>query len=74
MLDWTKLGDERVLKTILTAATAGFVMAAVVCAGVASAAAAPLSLHGGLPNLEQVEISPDGKLLAVAVTAVNGAL
>jgi len=29
---------------------------------------APLSLYGGLPNLEQVEISPDGKLLAIAVT------
>jgi dipeptidyl aminopeptidase/acylaminoacyl peptidase len=32
------------------------------------AAAPPLSLYGRLPNLEQVEISPDGKLLAIAVT------
>jgi dipeptidyl aminopeptidase/acylaminoacyl peptidase len=29
---------------------------------------APLSLYGGLPTLEQVEISPDGKLFAIAVT------
>jgi len=31
-------------------------------------AAPPLSLYGRLPNLEQVEISPDGKMLAIAVT------
>jgi dipeptidyl aminopeptidase/acylaminoacyl peptidase len=34
----------------------------------AKAGPPPLSLYGGLPNLEQVEISPDGKLLAVAIT------
>ena len=28
----------------------------------------PLSLYGGLPSLEQVEISPDGKLLAISLT------
>jgi len=42
-------------------------MAAAAC-GVASAAAPPLSLYGRLPNIEQIEISPDGKKLAIAVT------
>lgn len=37
-------------------------------AGAALAEVTPLSVYGGLPNLEQVEISPDGKFLAIAVT------
>ena len=55
-------------KNVLAAATAGFVMAAAVCAGTASAAAPPLSVYGRLPNIEKVEISPDGVNLAVVVT------
>jgi dipeptidyl aminopeptidase/acylaminoacyl peptidase len=48
--------------------TAGFIMAASLCAGAASAAVPPLSVYGRLPNIEQVEISPDGTKLAVAIT------
>ncbi|KQY95427.1 peptidase S9 [Caulobacter sp. Root1455] len=45
-------------------------MAAAVCAssGSASAEGPPLSVYGGLPNLEEVEISPDGGKLAIIVT------
>ena len=43
-------------------------MAAALCGGAASAGAPPLSVYGRLPNVEQVEISPDGKKLAIAVT------
>ena len=60
------------LKTILAAATAGFVMAAAGWNGAVwaapASAAPPLSVYGRLPNIEQIEISPDGKKLAVAVT------
>ena len=41
---------------------------ATVSSGAAQAEVTPLSVYGGLPSLEHVEISPDGKLLAVAVT------
>jgi dipeptidyl aminopeptidase/acylaminoacyl peptidase len=34
----------------------------------AHAAVPPLSVYGSLPNLEEVEISPDGKKLAITVT------
>ncbi|HWU12594.1 MAG TPA: S9 family peptidase [Caulobacter sp.] len=37
-------------------------------AGAASAEVPPLSVYGRLPNVEQVEISPDGTKLAIAVT------
>jgi len=57
-----------VLKNGLAAATAGFVMAAAVCAVAASAEVTPLSVYGGLPNVEQVEISPDGTKLAISLT------
>ena len=56
------------LKSILAAATAGFAMAAAFCAGAAPTGVPPLSVYGRLPNIEQVEISPDGKQLAIAVT------
>jgi len=56
------------LKRILAVATAGFVMAAAIGAGSALAERPPLSVYGGLPNVEQVEISPDGTKLAIAVT------
>ncbi|SFK61130.1 Dipeptidyl aminopeptidase/acylaminoacyl peptidase [Caulobacter sp. UNC279MFTsu5.1] len=55
------------LKTVLAVATAGFAMAAAACAG-AAAEVPPLSVYGRLPNVEQVEISPDGTKLAIAVT------
>jgi dipeptidyl aminopeptidase/acylaminoacyl peptidase len=57
-----------VLKNVLAAATAGFVMAGALCASAASAATPPLSVYGRLPHIEQVEISPDGQKLAVSVT------
>lgn len=60
------------LKTLLAVTTA------VVLVGVAGSnaraaepaqpAPTPLSVYGGLPNLEQIAISPDGKLLAISVT------
>lgn len=56
------------LKSGLAAATAGFVMTTAVCAGAASAEVPPLSVYGRLPNVEQIEISPDGTKLAIAVT------
>jgi Lon protease-like protein len=56
-----------VLKRILAVAMACPVMVAAAHGGSAAAAAPPLSVYGGLPNVEQVEISPDGKL-AISVT------
>lgn len=56
------------LKNIRAAAMAGLAMAAAAGAGVAWADAPPLSLYGRLPNIEQIEISPDGAKLAIAVT------
>ena len=56
------------LKSVWAVATAGLVMAAAVCAGAASAEVPPLSVYGRLPNVEQIEISPDGAKLAIAVT------
>ena len=50
------------------AVTTGCVAMAAVLSGAARAEVTPLSVYGGLPNLEQVEISPDGKSLAIAVT------
>lgn len=41
---------------------------AVATAPLARAEVTPLSVYGGLPNLEQVAISPDGKTLAISVT------
>jgi dipeptidyl aminopeptidase/acylaminoacyl peptidase len=52
----------------LAVATAGFAMATAACAGAASAEVPPLSVYGRLPNVEQVEISPDGTKLAISVT------
>ncbi|CAN5376974.1 S9 family peptidase [soil metagenome] len=43
-------------------------MAGSLCASPALAAAPTLSVYGRLPHIEQVEISPDGQKLAVAVT------
>jgi dipeptidyl aminopeptidase/acylaminoacyl peptidase len=57
-----------VLKSVLAVATAGFVMFGAVCANAAPAAVPPLSVYGHLPNIEQIEISPDGTKLAVAIT------
>ncbi len=51
------------MKPFLAAMTASFVLA-----GAAHAAVPPLSVYGGLPNLEEVEISPDGGKLAIIVT------
>ncbi len=48
--------------------TAGFVMTTVLGVGPALAGVPPLSVYGRLPNVEQVEISPDGAKLAIAVT------
>lgn len=42
------------------------VLAAVV--GLQAATAAPLEAYGGLPNIETIDISPDGEMLAVVVT------
>jgi dipeptidyl aminopeptidase/acylaminoacyl peptidase len=56
-----------VLKSVLAVATAGFVVTAL-AVGAASAEAPPLSTYGRLPNIEQIEISPDGAKLAIAVT------
>jgi dipeptidyl aminopeptidase/acylaminoacyl peptidase len=57
-----------VLKSVLAVVTAGFVVAASLSVGASSAAVPPLSVYGRLPNIEQVEISPDGAKLAVAIT------
>lgn len=44
---------------------AGFVLAMGLSA---SAGAAPLEAYGGLPSIERIEISPDGSMLAVAIS------
>ncbi len=36
--------------------------------GASSVRAAPLEVYGRLPNIEQIKISPDGKLLAMEIT------
>ena len=51
------------LKPFLAAMTASLLLT-----GVAHAGVPPLSVYGQLPNLEDVEISPDGKKLAITVT------
>ena len=56
------------MKSILAVVTAGIAMAAAVCADAAPESATPLSIYGRLPNVEQVEISPDGTKLAIAIT------
>lgn len=56
------------LKSVLAVIAAGFAMAAAVSADAASEGVPPLSTYGRLPNVEQIEISPDGGKLAVAVT------
>jgi len=53
---------------IAVVVTAGIAMAPAFFAGPASAEVTPLSVYGGLPNIEQVEISPDGSKLALSVT------
>ncbi|WP_165191210.1 alpha/beta hydrolase family protein [Caulobacter soli] len=55
------------MKKLLAVATAGFIVAAI-GAGAAWAQVPPLSVYGRLPNVEQIEISPDGTKLAIAVT------
>jgi dipeptidyl aminopeptidase/acylaminoacyl peptidase len=57
-----------VLKSLLAVMTAGFAMVAGPDANAAPADVPPLSVYGRLPNIEQVEISPDGAKLAIAVT------
>jgi dipeptidyl aminopeptidase/acylaminoacyl peptidase len=57
-----------VFKTVFAVATAGFVLFGAACAVAAPADVPPLSVYGRLPNIEQIEISPDGAKLAVAVT------
>jgi dipeptidyl aminopeptidase/acylaminoacyl peptidase len=52
----------------MAATAACLAVAGAAVAAEPKAAAPPLSLYGGLPNLEQVEISPDGKLIAISVT------
>jgi len=52
-----------VLKPFLVAMATSLVLA-----GASHAAIPPLSVYGGLPNLEEVEISPDGGKLAIVVT------
>ena len=56
------------LKNAFAVATAGFVVFGAVCAIAAPADVPPLSVYGRLPNIEQIEISPDGSRLAVTVT------
>lgn len=51
------------LKSVLAVMTAGIAMTSA-----AWAEAPPLSVYGRLPNVEQVEISPDGSKLALSVT------
>ncbi|MBO9707787.1 MAG: S9 family peptidase [Caulobacter sp.] len=53
------------LKSLLAA---GAACLALTCAASASAQSTPLSVYGGLPKLEDVQISPDGKLLAIMLT------
>ena len=55
-------------KSVLAVVAAGFAMAAAVQADAAAPGVPPLSVYGRLPNIEQVEISPDGAKLAIAVT------
>jgi dipeptidyl aminopeptidase/acylaminoacyl peptidase len=57
-----------VLKNVLAAVAAGFVMGCAVGARAAPADVPPLSAYGRLPNIEQVAISPDGQKLAISVT------
>jgi len=57
-----------VLKSVLAVVAAGFVMTAAVGAQAAPENVPPLSVYGRLPNIEQIEISPDGAKLAIAVT------
>jgi dipeptidyl aminopeptidase/acylaminoacyl peptidase len=57
-----------VLKSVLAVVTACFVMTTAVCAEAAPAGVPPLSIYGHLPNIEQIEISPDGTKLAMAIT------
>ena len=54
------------LKSALAVVAASFVMT--LGGGAARAEVPPLSIYGRLPNIEQIEISPDGTKLAVAVT------
>ena len=56
------------LKNALAVATAGFVLFGAACASAAPANVPPLSVYGRLPNIERIEISPDGSKLAIAVT------
>ena len=55
------------LKKVAAVVTVGFAMAAAMW-GAAAAAVPPLTVYGRLPNIEQVEISPDGAKLAISVT------
>jgi dipeptidyl aminopeptidase/acylaminoacyl peptidase len=57
-----------VLKNALAALAAGLLMAGTIDAQAAPPKAPPLSVYGRLPNIEQLEISPDGQKLAIAVT------
>jgi dipeptidyl aminopeptidase/acylaminoacyl peptidase len=57
-----------VSKSVWAVIAAGFVMAAAVSARAAPENVPPLSVYGRLPNIEQVEISPDGAKLAIAIT------
>lgn len=52
----------------LMAAAAGLAVFGAASTSLARAEVPPLSVYGGLPNVEQVEISPDGKLLALSLT------
>jgi len=57
-----------VLKSVVAVAAAGIAMTAALGVGAACAEAPPLSIYGRLPNVEQIEISPDGAKLAIAMT------
>jgi dipeptidyl aminopeptidase/acylaminoacyl peptidase len=57
-----------VLKKIMAVVTVGFAMATAMGGDAVSAEVTPLSAYGRLPNIEQIEISPDGTKLAIAVT------
>lgn len=56
------------LKSVLAVVTAGFVMTTAAGAQAAPENIPPLSVYGRLPNIEEIEISPDGAKLAIAVT------
>ena len=56
------------LKSVVAIAAAGIAMTAALGVGAACAEAPPLSIYGRLPNVEQIEISPDGAKLAIAMT------